>query len=561
MEKPINSIINLDSLLDFSDRLNQTYDRRFILNSTLLSLMGKLKIFKASALLFERYDKFKIELVKGRLDVDGKDISDSEPFYFDDYDKAEKFLKDAAYKYFIPVIYKDETKAVICLGEKVRDGELTEEEQRYAGLVCNIAANALENARNKKHLDQEKMRVEQRRQLLNTLFEVGRCFSSLLSREQIIKMLANYMMGQLTVNRFAVMLYYDDDKFEIINNSFSKEPDEELLAELKNIESTGSVDDFELSFQLREFLGSINAKFLSPMKVQGETKGFMLVGRKLTGEEFDEGNIQFIESLGNIAISALENERLFKEAVEKKRMESEMSLALEIQKNLLPKVMPDLQGFQIDGITYPSRTVGGDYFDLIKLSENELMIAIADVSGKGVPAALLMANMQASLRLLAPLKLSLTEMILRINNLIYQNTTADKFVTFFCGILDTSLNKFRYVNAGHNPPLYLKISGEMHDLEEGGLIIGYTDEPFPYESGEIGLESGETVLLYTDGITEAQNNEKEEYELERLKAKFIENARSSASEIMTQIINDVRQFSLNTAQFDDITCIVLKKSE
>ena len=146
------------------------------------------------------------------------------------------------------------------------------------------------------------------------------------------------------------------------------------------------------------------------------------------------------------------------------------------------------------------------------------MIAIADVSGKGMPAAILMANVQASLRAISPLELSLTEMISRINNIIYVNTTPDKFITFFFGILSPEDGRFRYLNAGHNPPFLLTKDGDVKSLAEGGIILGFSDEQYPYEEGEVKIASGDVLLLYTDGISEAQNEDEKEFGEEKLQS-------------------------------------------
>ncbi|MBI5326656.1 MAG: PP2C family protein-serine/threonine phosphatase [Ignavibacteriae bacterium] len=278
----------------------------------------------------------------------------------------------------------------------------------------------------------------------------------------------------------------------------------------------------------------------------------------MNGEDYNEDNIQFIEALANTSIAALENERLFEQELEKKKLESELGLALEIQKNLLPKQIPSLYNCDLAGTSIPSRFVGGDYYDFIKLDDRHLLISIADVSGKGMPAALLMANVQASLRSLAPLNLSLKELINRINLVVYQNTTADKFVTFFCGIFDCENKSFSYINAGHNPPILMKTNGDFYELSEGGLILGFTDEPFTYSQGTVTLEKNDIILFYTDGVTEAQNVNNEEFGEVKLKEILYKNSSESVMHIMNHIIKEVKNFSKHTEQFDDITLIVAK---
>jgi sigma-B regulation protein RsbU (phosphoserine phosphatase) len=294
------------------------------------------------------------------------------------------------------------------------------------------------------------------------------------------------------------------------------------------------------------------------MKVQGKVKGILVIGNKLTGESFSEENLLFIEALGNIAISALENERLFKQEIEKKRLDNELTMALEIQKKLLPKEIPVIPGYNIAAISIPSRYVGGDYYDIIKLPDGNIIIAIADVSGKGMPAALIMANVQAALRILSNLSTDIADIILQINNIVYQNTSEDKFITFFCGIINPSKQTFRYINAGHNPPILINKENVVYNLDKGGLILGFMEKPFEYQSEVINLNSGDIVFFYTDGVTEAQNQQSEELGIEASVNIILKNKEKTVNNLLDAILANVFNLSKNGTEHDDITCILLK---
>jgi sigma-B regulation protein RsbU (phosphoserine phosphatase) len=257
-------------------------------------------------------------------------------------------------------------------------------------------------------------------------------------------------------------------------------------------------------------------------------------------------------------MAALENERLFTEEIEKKRLESEISIALEIQKNLLPKEPPITENFDIYGFSLPTYQVGGDYFDYIKIDENRLLLAIADVSGKGIPASLIMANTQAALRVLARNKIDPVSIANQINSLLYENTSPDKFVTCFFGVLDQTNNQFTYLNAGHNPPYLFKSDGTMHELHEGGLILGFMEHDFGYNTGNVKLESGDLIIMFTDGVTESHNIAHEEYGEQRLLELIKEVKHHNSFDIAQAISADVKKFAGNCPQFDDITTIVLK---
>jgi sigma-B regulation protein RsbU (phosphoserine phosphatase) len=274
----------------------------------------------------------------------------------------------------------------------------------------------------------------------------------------------------------------------------------------------------------------------------------------MSKKELSDEDLLFIDYLGNTAIAALENERLFQEELKKKQLESELNLALEIQKGLFPSEAIEIENYSIYGRSIPSKQVGGDYYDHIQIDENRYFILIADVSGKGMPAAMIMANLQAALRVLVKLGLPLLDIIINLNHIVYSNTSQDKFVTFFGGILDTKKNTFEYINAGHNPP-YLFRDGKVINLDKGGLFLGLMDGGFPYESEEIKLEDNDFIILYTDGITEAMNTKNEEFGDDNLIDICQKN--TSRLELLDDIIEKVKLFSYGSSQYDDITMLAL----
>lgn len=234
--------------------------------------------------------------------------------------------------------------------------------------------------------------------------------------------------------------------------------------------------------------------------------------------------------------------------------DQELQRAREIQESLLPKQIPQLAGFEVATAWQPARAVGGDYFDVLKLSENRLAICIADVSGKGVPAALLMANVQASLRASVRDLESPARVCSIINGMLCESIAADKFVTFFCGVLDAASRSFLYCNAGHPYPILLS-GGTMRTLDQGGAVLGV----FPtwkYTDSSVDLVSGDRLLLFTDGITEAEGPQEQEFGMERVAAFAKTNAANSAARINQQLLAQVTQFC--GAQFqDDATLLVL----
>jgi len=246
-------------------------------------------------------------------------------------------------------------------------------------------------------------------------------------------------------------------------------------------------------------------------------------------------------------------------------LESELKIARKIQEKLLPHEVPDVPGFEITGTSLPSQQVGGDYFDFLDMGEGKLGIAIGDVSGKGIPAALLMSNLQASLHAQQARSGDVAEVVSRINDLLVRSTDANMFATFFYGILDREKLRFTSTNAGHNPPLLFRHSGDIERLESNGLLIGFMAKQI-YSQHTVTLKPGDVLVLFTDGITEAvdigltnvaDNLFGEERLIQVIKSHLLDSARSIQSAILKAIAN----FTGNSLQSDDITLVVIKCRE
>jgi phosphoserine phosphatase RsbU/P len=236
----------------------------------------------------------------------------------------------------------------------------------------------------------------------------------------------------------------------------------------------------------------------------------------------------------------------------------ELKQARDIQRGLLPKEIPQLPEFAISGAWEPARLVGGDYYDVIRLSKDKLAICIADVAGKGISAALLMANVQAAVRAFASEYFPTSRVCAQVNSVLYTNTSPEKFVTLFYGVLDARTRTLQYTNAGHLPPLLLHRNGTATRLENGGALLGVFPN-WSYEESEVRFEAGDLLLLFTDGITEAMSPGGEEFGEDRLIA-AVTTATSSGNcsldQLQTQILRDIKQFS-NSQMSDDVTLLMV----
>ncbi len=304
-------------------------------------------------------------------------------------------------------------------------------------------------------------------------------------------------------------------------------------------------------------LRTLNAHLLAPLIHFETLVGILVLSEKEDHVRFTVEDMAVLSILGNQAAVAIENSKLYHENLIKHRMEEELRLAHEIQTNLLPRMCPQSDRFEIAAYNLPSKEIGGDYYDFLPLKENRIGIAIGDISGKGIPAALLMSNLQAALRVSAVQCTHSHEVMALVNNQISQTTSPEKFATFFYGIFDPVRSELEYTNAGHNYPVLCTKHGAYHLLEKGGLIVGILEE-ISYQSETVRLDAGDLLVLYTDGLTEAINKEDEEFGEERLLHLIREVRNFEAQQVLDLILEEAVNFTGGQLQSDDLTIVVLK---
>jgi len=273
---------------------------------------------------------------------------------------------------------------------------------------------------------------------------------------------------------------------------------------------------------------------------------------------FNEREKQILLSLAAIAAIAIENAQLYSDSQELAEVDRELRVAGEIQRQLLPQRPPQIPGYQMAAVAVPSRMVGGDFFDFIRLGEDRWGLAIADVVGKGVPGAILMATARAMLRAHAAPDRPTTQIIERTNRLLCQDVKPDQFVTAVYAVLDAPVRTLTYCNAGHNAPLIFR-DDRVLSLETGGLVLGGLEDEV-YEEERVVLLPGDVVVFYTDGLTEAENKRERLFGRERLKRAVLRHRHRSAGHILRGIRDALRGFTLGVPQSDDYTSFVIKCS-
>lgn len=301
-------------------------------------------------------------------------------------------------------------------------------------------------------------------------------------------------------------------------------------------------DEFEVAipvFHKNELLATV---FLGGVANAGE-------------KELIENHLNFIQALTNIIMVAIENKKMARERLQQEVLAKEMEIAKKVQQLLFPKSLPENDNFTIDAHYSPHHTVGGDYYDWLSINENKKIVCIADVSGKGVPAALLMSNFQASLRTLMRKTTDLEEVIHDLNLQVFESANGENFITCFIALIDLKEKRLTYVNAGHNPPFLVSSDGKIEKLEKGTLVLGALREiPF-LEIGSTVIEKPQTLLLYTDGLTEAFNEQEEEFGPERVMEILSKYISATPNMILTAILDEINKFIGKRALSDDITLL------
>lgn len=295
-----------------------------------------------------------------------------------------------------------------------------------------------------------------------------------------------------------------------------------------------------------------------PLMVKSELKGMLTVYNKKEGAGFTEEDQRLLAIIAAQTAQVIENARLGEEEQTLFRMQEEVRLAAKIQLDLLPKAAPQIEGYDIAGKSIPAQSVGGDYFDFISLADGRLALCLGDVSGKGLPASLLMANLQATVRGQTFVDATAKTCLSRANRLLGQNTDKCNFITFFYALLDPPTQQFCYANAGHNPPLLISSDGTHRQLESRGLVLGVRDN-VDYEEETILLQPGDLLVIYSDGIIEAMNAWHEEFGEGRLLAVVKQNRALTANALIEAIIQSVKQHAGQAPQSDDMTLVVVKK--
>ena len=307
----------------------------------------------------------------------------------------------------------------------------------------------------------------------------------------------------------------------------------------------------------------IRAVLALPLKVDGRVTGMMAVSNSQPGREWRRNDIQLMSIVASHSASVIEKARLRLEAEEKRRLElekealeKELLLARDIQMRLVPNTSMRLGGWNVEGKLIPAEQVGGDFYDYFPIDEQRASVVIADVAGKGVPAALLVSTVQSAVRAFSDGRLSPKALVEQLNRAVVRSSAAGKFVTFFYAELDHAKGRLRYVNAGHNYPRLRRANGTVEPLMVGGVPLGLF-EGLPYDEAEVAFGPGDSLLLFSDGISEAMDSFQQEFGEERLEEIWLACGHGAGATSIERIMGEVIAFRGAAPQSDDMTTVVV----
>ena len=560
---------DLRAIFETSQLLSASLDLEFVLSNLLRTAMGKLLVTKGAVLLFNPlHASYRVASVMGipHLSKDEEvHLGDQDQSQIMQDDAVPETLRKAGIRLVFPVVSGHRNIGMLGLGAKFTSEAFSRRELEFMASLVNMSAAAVHNSLMVEDLKAANRDLDAKVQQLNTLFDLSQEFNATVDRTSLVKLLAFALMGQLTVTKhlFLVRGISRDSvgkaTLQVVSHKGVRTDllTPSLLETLSSVTSLHLLDGADIPAGF-EALAEAGIFLILPVRHQGETGAIMCLGRKMTGKPYEPDEVEFLYALGNLAFVSLRNAYLVDEQIEKERLEEEIRLARTIQEGLQPAILPPFEGLEAASLALPSRQVAGDYYDAILLDEHRILFAIADVTGKGIPASLLMSNLQATLRILVSIDVSLEEGTAHMNRVITENTGFDKFITYFHGIYDRRDRSFTYVNAGHNPVMLVRHDGTLELLETGGLLLGVIPGA-TYEKGRVILGQGDILAFFTDGITEAMSPQGEEWGEERLEPLLIEARHASAQDILDRVRSAVADFTEHAPVLsDDVTMLVVK---
>jgi sigma-B regulation protein RsbU (phosphoserine phosphatase) len=550
----------LISLLDLTATLNSTLSANDILDAALLIVMGELQVSRGALYVRQPDGPFRLRSARG-LPPGAPEVIELEdvPERPVEPGVSQAAFGDLGLALICPVRKADRTIALLGLGPRPEGHTFGREEKGFLESLAACAATPIENGLMYDELHRVNQSLSVKVFQLNNLFDIGGELTSSLDEEAVKRLVITTVMGHFLTPRGA--LYLLGPKGLDLVHVRGLRPGEppigippEATAEALALRGSSRVGDLDEG-PLREGLARARFGLVVPLTEGERVSGLLAVGERASGAPFKDEDFDYAQALARQTQAALEGARLHRVALEKERQDRELQIAQDIQRSLFPRSRPTVEGLDLAAESRPCHQVGGDYYDFIPLDEGRLALVIADVSGKGTPASILMASVHASLRATAGTATP-ARVLEKLNRFLCASTQESRYVTLFYAEIDPASWRLSYVTAGHIPPYLVRAGGEVERLRAGGPVLGLIEDA-AFEEGDVELRRGDLLAAVTDGVTETVSAADEEFGDERVTAS-LRASREGASSALRDLVSAVEQWTDRPGFDDDLTALIVR---
>ncbi len=547
----------LESLLESAQLLNSSLDLDSLLQHLLRTVMGRAVVGRGFIAVSED-GAMKLAQIRGLKNSKIGDVFDADA------------VREAGIHSIYPIGDAVSPTGLLGIG-KPPAGTLAPEEEESLKALLGIAASSLANAQAHRETQHSNSQLNEKVQELRALLDLVRGLTSTLEPDEVARLLVLTLTGRWAVGKYALAVEKENHPTLVRQKGIvlpAIESFQTIVSDLPEAIFVANLPDGAF----KDSLLAQKAELVFPIRSSDSTGGVLVLGSRLGKTAYTESDLEFGAGLVAQAGVALENSWYVLETIERKKMEQELALAASIQEGLFPEFLPRLEGYDLAAKNRPALQCGGDYYDVLPIektdetSEKSYLLCVADVSGKGLPASLLMSNMQATLRALLGRVPTLVELASRTNELLHATTPSNKFVTAILFEIFPSTGKANYVNAGHGDCMLLRgKSGEAEKLESTGLPLGMMASEMlemlgkGYEEKHLELNSGDLLALYSDGVTEAYDEAENEWGDERLLNCLHPILENSSQIIVGKVFEAIDDFAQTAPQHDDITLMIIKR--
>ncbi len=549
----------LEALLESAQLLNSSLDLDSLLRHLLRTVMGRTLVGRGFVAV-EENGAMRYAQMRGLKDVKIGDVYDAES------------ARAMGIHHIFTIGDAENPTGLLGIGKPPNGAILPDEEESLKALLA-IAASSLANAKAHSETSRFNFQLNEKVQELRALLDLVRGLTSTLEPEEVARLLVLTLTGRWAVGKYALAVQKQGHPTVERQKGISLPAIEDISEFTKQLPEAVLIKDLPDGI-FKESLVAQKAELLFPVNSSESTGGVLVLGSRLGKAAYTEADLEFGAGLVAQAGVAFENSWYVRETIERKKMEQELELAASIQEGLFPEFLPDIKGYNLAARNRPALQCGGDYYDVLPVTsanagdKNEsYLLCVADVSGKGLPASLLMSNMQATMRALLGRVGSLVELATRTNELLHATTPSNKFVTALLLEIEPATGNVRYVNAGHGDCMLLRgAGGEAERLEATGLPLGMMSPEMlemlgkGYEERQLQMNAGDLFALYSDGVTEAYDEAENEWGDARLLECLNSVRYAPLPDLVAEIFKQIDDFAGAAPQHDDITLLLFSRN-